>query len=180
MTIATSSMADTITRTLVRTNELANALLADVKADQFSSMPKSDGKTINTNHAAFVYGHLSLYPKLLLGFLGKDASAIEHPPKFAELFMHGIDCVDDRSCETYPGMDEIVEYFNRAHKFAIETIQSMSDEELNTQFTGDEWYVEFAKTPASLCIFMLHDHYMFHLGQMSAWRRCFGLGHAMG
>jgi len=180
MTTATSSVAETITRTLERTNGLANALLEGVNAEQFSAMPRADGKVINTNHPAFVYGHLSLYPKMLLGFLGKDASEIEHPAGFAELFMHGVDCQDDPSGANHPGKDEIVAYFNRAHKFATDTIKGMSDEELNTPLTGEEWYVEFAKTPAAICIFMLHDHYMFHLGQMSAWRRCFGLGQAMG
>lgn len=180
MTTATSSIADTITRTLARTKELAAALLKDVKDSDFSTMPKSDGKVINTNHPAFIYGHLSLYPKTIMDLLGLDGSSIEHPENFAELFMHGVECKDDHDGSIYPSRDEIVSYFERAHETVIAKIQELDDETLNTPFTGEGWHVDFAKTPASMCIFMLHDHYMFHLGQMSAWRRCFGLGHAMG
>ncbi|MCA9302614.1 MAG: DinB family protein [Phycisphaerales bacterium] len=179
MTTATSSLAETITRTLERTAGLAGALLEGVKAEDFARMPKADGKTINTNHPAFVYGHLSLYPKTILDLLGKDSSAIDHPAKFSDLFMHGVDCQDDPDSTIYPDMETIVSYFKKAHEAVIEAIKGLDDDTLNAPFSGDGWYVEFAKTPASLCIFMLHDHYMFHLGQMSAWRRCFGLGHAM-
>lgn len=180
MTIATSSIADTITRTLERTTGLAAALLEGVNDADFSSMPKSDGKTINTNHPAFIYGHLSLYPKTIMDLLGLDGSSIEHPENFSELFMHGVECKDDPDGSHYPSKDEIVGYFNKAHETVIAAIKGLDDDALNAPFTGEGWYVDFAKTPASLCIFMLHDHYMFHLGQMSAWRRCFGLGHAMG
>jgi len=178
MTTATSSMAKTITRTLCRTKDLADSLLAGVTAEQFARFPVADGKPINTNHGAFVYGHLSIYPKMILDILGKDSSAIENPPKFADLFMHGVDCQDDPNGEIYPSMDEIVDYFRAAHEATIKVVSELDDDTLNTPFTGEDWYVEFAQTPASLCIFMLHDHYMFHLGQMSAWRRCMGLGSA--
>jgi len=178
MTTATTSTAQTITRTLTRTKDLADSLLAGITAEQFARFPVADGKAINTNHAAFVFGHLSIYPKMILGILGLDASAIENPPKFDELFMHGVDCQDDSNGDIYASMDEIVAHFNSAHETVIKAIQGLDDEALNAQFTGDDWYVEFAQTPASLCIFMLHDHYMFHLGQLSAWRRCMGLGSA--
>lgn len=177
MTTATTSTAQTITRTLVRTKELGEALLAGVTAEQFARFPTADGKLINTNHAAFVFGHLSIYPKMILGILGVDSN-MENPSKFDDLFMHGVECQDDASGDIYPTMDEIVNHFRAAHATVIEAIQGLDDEVLNAPFTGDDWYVEFAQTPASLCIFMLHDHYMFHLGQLSAWRRCMGLGSA--
>ena len=178
MTTTTSSTAQTVTRTFSRTKGLANGLLEGVSAEQFARFPVADGKAINTNHAAFVYGHLSIYPKTILGVLGKDSSSIEIPAKFTDLFMHGVDCQDDPNGDIYPPMDEIVSYFNKAHDVLIDAINEIDDETLNAVFTGDDWYVDFAQTPASLCIFMLHDHYMFHLGQMSAWRRCVGLGPA--
>ncbi len=178
MTTATSSLANTITRTLERTAGLAGALLEGTTSEQFARMPMVDGKPINTNHPAFVYGHLSIYPKMVLEILGKDSSMIEQPEGFTDLFMHGVDCQDDPDGTIYPPKDEIVAHFTKAHEQVIEVIRTCTDEELNAAFTGDEWYVEMAGTPAALCIFMLHDHYMFHLGQMSAWRRCMGLGSA--
>lgn len=178
MTTATSSMGQTITRTLSRTKGLADALLEGVNAEQFARMPQADGKAINTNHPAFVYGHLSIYPKMILDILGKDSSVIENPPKFADLFMHGVECQDDPNDDIYPSKDEIVSYFHKAHEVVTQVVSELDDETLNAAFSGDEWYVEMAQTPAALCIFMLHDHYMFHLGQMSAWRRCMGFGSA--
>lgn len=178
MTTTTTSMAQTITRTLTRTKDLADSLLVGITAEQFARFPVADGKPINTNHAAFVFGHLSIYPKMILGILGLDDSAIVNPPKFDDLFMHGVDCQDDPNADIYASMDKIVAHFNNAHETVIKAIQTLDDDALNVQFTGDDWYVEFAQTPASLCIFMLHDHYMFHLGQLSAWRRCMGLGSA--
>ena len=177
MTTTTTSTAQTITRTLVRTKELADALLAGVTAEQFARFPVADGKPINTNHAAFVFGHLSIYPKMILGILGVE-SDFENPAKFDDLFMHGVDCQDDPNGNIYPAMDEIVNHFRAAHETVTKVIQELDDEVLNAPFTGDDWYVEFAQTPAALMIFMLHDHYMFHLGQLSAWRRCMGLGSA--
>ena len=78
----------------------------------------------------------------------------------------------------YPSMDSIVKHFHAAHETVIKVIQGLDDDALNAAFTGDDWYVEMAGTPGALCVFMLHDHYMFHLGQLSAWRRCMGLGSA--
>ncbi len=175
MTTTTAPLAQAITRTLCRTKEMADSLLSEVTAEQFARLPMADGKPINTNHGAFVYGHLSIYPAMILDILGMDSSAIANPPKYAELFMHGVECVDDANGDMYPAMDEIVAYFHKAHDGVIEVINGLDDETLNRPFVGDDWYVEFAGTPASLCVFMLHDHYMFHLGQMSAWRRCMGL-----
>jgi len=179
MTTTTTSLGHTITRTLGKTKDLADALLVGVDAERFARFPVADGKAINTNHGAFVIGHLSIYPKMILGILGLDDSAIVNPPKFEELFLHGVECVDDANGDVYPSMDVIVKHFHSAHETVIKVIQGLDDEALNAAFTGDDWYVEFAQTPAALCVFMLHDHYMFHLGQMSAWRRCVGLGPAM-
>jgi hypothetical protein len=178
MTTTTTSLGHTITRTLARTKDLADALLTGITAEQFARMPVADGKTINTNHGAFVCGHLSIYPKMILGILGLDASAIENPANFDELFMHGVDCQDDPNGDIYPSMDAIVKHFHSAHETVIKAIQGLDDDTLNAPFTGDDWYVEMAGTPAALCVFMLHAHYMFHLGQLSAWRRCMGLGSA--
>ncbi|MFK7759338.1 MAG: DinB family protein [Phycisphaerales bacterium] len=178
MTATTHATAHNITRTLERTKGLAEALLAGVTADQFARFPESNGASINTNHGAFVYGHLSIYPKMILDILGKDSSVIANPEGYTDLFMHGVECQDDPDGTVYPPMDEILAYFRKAHEEVVKVINEIDEETLNAPFTGDEWYVEMAGTPAALCIFMLHDHYMFHLGQMSAWRRCMGLGSA--
>jgi len=179
MTTTTSTLAETITRTLQRTRGLADALLKDIPAEKFARFPEVGGQKIVTNHPAFVFGHLSIYPVKLLETLGIDAPEIAVPEGFAEAFENGVECRDDPNHSVYPAMDAITGYFNLAHDTAITRLAQVDDETLNTPFAGDAWYVESMRTPASFIIFMLHDHYMFHLGQVSAWRRCMGLGSAM-
>jgi len=179
MTMTASPLAETITRTLQRTRGLADALLKDIPAHSFARFPEAGGQTIRTNHPAFIFGHLSLYPVKQLEILGIDAPEIAVPEGFAEVFENGIECKDDPDGSIYPPMDTITGYFNLAHDTAITRLAQIDDDTLNTPFTGDAWYVDAMRTPASMIIFMLHDHYMFHLGQVSAWRRCMGLGSAM-
>ncbi len=176
MTATTSStQAQAITRTLSRTADLAQGLLTGVTAENFARMPQADGKAINTNHPSFIYGHLSFYPSYIFDLMGKDGSAIAIPEGWEDLFKHGVDCKDDVNGDIYPPMDEVLAYFKKAHEAVIEMINSCDDETLTKAFEGEGWHVDFAGTPAALTTFMLHSHYMFHLGQMSAWRRCVGL-----
>jgi DinB superfamily len=176
MTTTASTTGQNITRTLARTAELAQGLLTGVTAEQFARMPQADGKAINTNHPCFIYGHLSIYPRFIFELMGKDGSAIDVPEGWEDLFKHGVECKDDVNGDIYPPMDDVLAYFKKAHEAVIEMINGCDDETLTKAFEGEGWHVDFAGTPAALTTFMLHSHYMFHLGQMSAWRRCAGLG----
>ena len=179
MTTTTSMLAETITRTLQRTRGLADALLDGIEPHQFACFPEIGGTLIETNHPAFVYGHLSQYPVMLLDVMEIDAPEIAVPEGFEELFKNGAECVHDPDRTVYPSKDTITGYFNTAYDIGITRLAQLDDATLDTPFQGDEWYAEAMKTPGSLINFLLHDHYMFHLGQISAWRRCMGLGSAM-
>lgn len=176
MTTTASTQGQNITRTLSRTAELAQGLLTGVTKGQFGRLPQADGKAIHTNHPAFIYGHLSIYPRYIFDLMGKDGSAIAIPEGWEDLFKHGAELKDDPKGDIYPPMDEILAYFKESHEAVIEMLNGCDEETLNKAFEGEGWHVDFAGTPAALSTFMLHSHYMFHLGQMSAWRRCVGLG----
>ena len=51
-----------------------------------------DGKPVNTNHPAFVYGHLTTYGPRILALVGKESAAEAAPAGFDALFKAGVEC----------------------------------------------------------------------------------------
>ncbi len=178
MTTTTTPLAEQLTYSFARLIELSKAMLKDVDPKTCASFPHFGDTVVNTNHPVFIYGHLSIYPAFLLQILGQDTSKIAIPDGYEDLFKHGAECVDDPDFKTYPTMDEVVAYFTKAHEYARDVIRTLPDS-LITDTVADEQRREFLGNNANAISFMLYGHYMFHMGQMSAWRRCMGLGHAM-
>ena len=119
---------------------------------------------------------------MIMKALGADVGDAAVPANYSELFEAGVDCQNDPSNSIYPPFGEVFEHFQRGHKVVQEYIATLDDAKLNSAIGGEgnERAAEFFGTNDAMALFMLHDHYMFHLGQLSTWRRCFGLGHAMG
>lgn len=178
MTTTTTPLAELLTHNLARIIELGKAMLNGVDTKTCSTFPTFGDTVINTNHPVFIYGHLSIYPAFLLQMMGQDISEIEVPAGYEDLFKHGAECVNDPDWNTYPPMDEVVAYFIKAHEYALGVIRTLPDS-IITDVVADEERKEFFGNNANAITFMLYGHYMFHMGQMSAWRRCMGLGHAM-
>jgi len=153
-------------------------LLVGVTADQFARQPVGRGGIINTNHPAFIYGHLSTYPAFILNILGIQDPGCTNPDGFDKLFSHEATCQDDPDGSIYPAMEAITSHFFRAHKCMFAQIAELPDEQLAAPHgqTGDF----FAKFPsrAAVTAFLVGPHPFTHIGQMSAWRRCMGLGSA--
>ncbi len=172
-------MGELLTVTSGRTMGLAKGLLAGIKPEDFSRQPTADGKVIDTNHPAFVYGHLALYPPRVLAMLGQDGSAIACPPEYDALFAAGVKCLHDPDGSRHPSMDDILARFEQGHAVLIESIKNANDATLSGPIQGNDRYREVFGTVGGAAGFMLHNHVMFHLGQVSAWRRMMGLGSAM-
>ncbi|MEM9415462.1 MAG: DinB family protein [Planctomycetota bacterium] len=172
------SQASTIAACATRALGLAEGLLNGIDAQRAARFTHGANGPVNANHPAFVYGHLSLYNAMLIGMLGKDASDAQVPVTYEGLFKHGVECVDDPNGDIYPSLDEVVENFKRGTQAAIKAVESCTDDELNAQ-TPDEGFRTLAPTVGGIANFLLNDHTMFHLGQVSTWRRCEGLGSAM-
>lgn len=175
----TMTMGELLTITTGRTMGLAKGLLTGIDAKDFARQPKSDGKTVDTNHPAFVYGHLALYPARVMGMLGMDASDIACPESYNTLFAAGVKCEDDPAGTKYPPMAEIVARFDTAYARLNEVVKGVDDAALAAPIQGNDRYREVFGTVGGAASFMMHDHLMFHLGQVSAWRRMMGLGSAM-
>lgn len=155
----------------------AERLLKDIPADRFARLATIQGQTIDSNHPAFVFGHLSLYPSRIVKELGGDASSIEPTEAYVNLFDHRASCVDDPSGTVYPAMEEIGERFFAAHRLAIEVLTSADDSLFILPNPNEAMRAKFA-TIGSMHGFYVGGHMMLHIGQLSAWRRMVGLGRA--
>lgn len=153
----------------------AERLLKDVSADQFARLANVKGTVIESNHPAFVYGHLALYGPRVTEQLGTEAISI--PDSFEPVFAPSATCVDDPDGTIYPSMNEITTVFFDGYKQALTALESATDEQLAPVNPSEKMAAKFP-TLGSMHTFYVGGHMMIHFGQISAWRRMMGLGAA--
>lgn len=139
-----------------------------------------DGKSvvIDTNHATFLFGHLSLYPVRLWTVQGLDEGDLAPSAKWLDLFKAGAPCHDDPSGSIYPAWDEVLARYRAGYAAAMAALPGVADEVFfrpNPIAASREVF----PTVGSAVAFYFGSHTMVHFGQVSTWRRCFGLGSAM-
>ncbi|MEK6701236.1 MAG: DinB family protein, partial [Planctomycetota bacterium] len=130
-------------------------------------------------HPAFVYGHLALYPARMLGFVGVDASKVAVPAHYPDVFKAGVECKDDPEGTIYPEREEILEQFYRNYDGVFAELTKLDDAVLLKPHPDEMIREKYFPTIGNALTFMLNNHVMMHLGQISTWRRCFGLPSAM-
>ncbi len=170
-------VADVILSSGRLSRHYAAAMLKDVKPEQFGRLATQNGAAVQSNHPAFVYGHLSVYPKKIMVMLG--GPAIENPPRFDDLFVNGKPCLDDPAGTIYPSMDAIVGHYNTAYDTAMAAVAKASDADFAKPNPAEGRMKELFPTVGDVVNFLLSGHPMSHLGQVSGWRRFMGLGSAM-
>ncbi len=157
-------------------------LLVGIKPEQAARKPRFESAgaahEIDTNHPTFVYGHLALYPARMLRLAGLDAAAATPPAEWEPLLKAGAPCLDDPQGTIYPGLDVVSGAFLKNMEIAYTALAALRDEKL-LEPTPDERYREYFPTVGTALTFMMNAHVMVHMGQVSAWRRCFGLPTAM-
>lgn len=151
----------------------ADATLKDVKASDFGKMPAG----VKTNTPAFVFGHLATYPDWIFELIGRPELA-KPDQKYADLFAQGKECIDDPKGAVYPPMEEIVGRFRDRHAALLGVLAEVSDETFAKPNPNEKMKARFP-TVGALVTFMLGSHIMMHMGQISTWRRCMGLGPCM-
>jgi hypothetical protein len=160
----------------------ANLMLPGIKPEQFARKPRVEtsagAKIIDTNHPAFVFGHLSIYPTRLVTLTGDDGKKAEAPAAFTDLFKAGAPCQDDPEGRIYPKMEELTAEFTRTYAALLEHLRGVPDEIFQRENPNAQARDRFP-TIGVLASFYLGSHMMMHLGQISAWRRCMGLPSAM-
>lgn len=155
----------------------AERLLKDVRADQFARFAWAGQTVIESNHPAFIYGHLSLYSSTVIKSVGGDPAEFIPSERFQQLFSKDAKCVDDPDGSIYPPMDEITAALMTGHQAAIDALEAADDEVFQRENPNERMRGKFPTNGAMLG-FYVGGHFMMHMGQMSAWRRAVGLGAA--
>lgn len=154
----------------------AERLLKDVTPEKFARFASIGGQTIESNHPAFVYGHLSLYGPRILTQLGQPAA--ELPANFEAVFSRDAKCVDDPAGTIYPTMAEVTSVFFDGYKAAAAILRTTPDAAFQVPNPMEGRMSDLFPTLGSLQTFYCGGHLMMHLGQISAWRRMAGFGAA--
>ncbi len=151
-------------------------LLKDVTPELFARFAAPGGQLIESNHPAFVYGHLSLYGPRILTQLGQPGPAV--PENFESVFSKDAKCVDDPAGTIYPTMSQVTGLFFDGYKAAAAVLRATPDAAFQVPNPMEGRMLALFPTLGSLQTFYCGGHLMMHLGQISAWRRMAGLGAA--
>lgn len=172
----TRSLGNLIADSLAVSLAYGERLLRDVPAARFARFAAPGGVAVESNHPAFIYGHLSLYaPKILLQ-VGHPAPPV--PGQFEVSFSKDASCRDDPDGDLYPAMDEVLDVFREGYRMVIGGLRSTPDEALAGPNPAEGRMREMFPTIGSVQAFYCGGHMMMHLGQMSAWRRMEGMPRA--
>lgn len=153
----------------------AHALLKDIKPADFARKPAG----VDMNTPAWNYGHLSIYPdRALFKLIGRPELA-KPVAQHEELFGAKSKCQDDPDRKIYPAMEAIVQRFNERCEAFLRVLEETPGSALVQPLPADHFFKDRFASVAGTLNFMLSAHPMSHLGQVSAWRRFFGLGSAM-
>lgn len=151
----------------------ADRLLRGVPPERFARFAAPGGVTVESNHPAFIYGHLSLYaPKVLLQ-IGHPAPPV--PEHFDVVFSKDAECRDDPDGDLYPAKDAVLDFFHEGYRMVTAGLRSTPDEAFEKANPAEGRMRELFPTIGSVQAFYCGGHMMMHLGQMSGWRRMEGL-----
>lgn len=169
------SLGNTIADALGLTLGYAERLQSGITAERFARFAAPGGQTVESNHPAFVFGHLSLYPAQIVEHLEGHAAAIKPPEKFGEVFSKDAQCIDDPEGGVYPAMEQVTAAFFDGYRTALEALRAADDAVLQQPNPLEGRMAELFPTLGSMHAFYVGGHAMMHLGQLSAWRRMEGL-----
>jgi hypothetical protein len=153
----------------------AERLLAGVGPQDCGRLARPGGVTVQSNHPAFVLGHLSLYPARVMTNLQLPTGSTAAPTGYDELFKPGVECQDDPQAKIYPAMAEMKRFFTESYKAAIAAVEAAADGLFDLQNPTEGRSREMFPTVGAAVNFYLIGHVQMHLGQLSAWRRAMGL-----
>ena len=172
------SLGNSIADSLELGVDYAEKLLKDVTPDKFARLASLGGSPIQSNHGAFIYGHLSLYAPQVTMHLGDVAPEIVIPDGFEKLFSKDATCVDDPAGDIYPSQEQVTRCFIDGYRKTCAALREVSNEPLEQVNPTPGRLGERFPTVGSVVAFYCGGHLMLHLGQMSAWRRMMGLSPA--
>lgn len=167
----------TIAEGLARTGGIVAGLCAEmvsgIAPERFGRFAHGADGPVNSNHPAFVVGHLSLYPSRLAALLSLEAD-LAAPDGWESLFAPGAACVDDPNGDVYPTKDRLISFYRDSHRTLLEHLPRVPSGVFANP-TPVERYRERFPTIMAATTFLLVGHAMLHVGQISAWRRFEGM-----
>jgi len=155
----------------------ADRLGDPIAPGHFARFPVGKDGVVVTNHPAFAFGHLSLYPGWLLDATGFGGDGVRAPEGYEVLFKAPVPCHDDPDGSIYPGKDELLGVFRRGYAAVVAALRGMDDARLGEPTPIERFAERFPKLGGTL-MFVFLGHTMMHMGQVSAWRRMMGYGSA--
>lgn len=156
----------------------AERLMAGVSQQNYARLARPGGVELRSNHAAFILGHLAIYPARILPALqasGAAPATAAPPASYEVLFKNGAECVDDPHGSIYPGFDELQRHFFDGYRATLQATIDASDQTLLSPNPGEGRMKELFPTIGAVTSFYIAGHTQMHLGQLSAWRRACGL-----
>lgn len=169
----TRSLGNVIADSLQLSANYAERLLAGVAPERFARFATVGGTAVESNHPAFVLGHLALYGPRIVAHLGGTPSPL--PAGFEAAFSKDARCTDDPSGTLYPPMATVVAAFRTGCREAIDALRAAPDALLDAPNPAEGRMRELFPTLGSVHCFYAGGHMMSHLGQFSAWRRMEGM-----
>lgn len=152
-------------------------LIAGVSAADFGRFARVDGQVVESNHPAWVYGHLSVYAPRIIMELDADPGDLRVSDEWLDVFSAKGKCQDDPDGTIYPPMDKVVATLLNGYRATEEVLRTTPDEKFAEPNPNEAMRSRFA-TIGSMHCFYAGGHFMLHMGQVSAWRRMMGLGPA--
>ena len=122
----------------------------------------------NCNHVAWQLGHLISSEASLLNMI-KDGSAIELPEGFAEAHDKSATGCDDAA--KFWSKDEYLDLYQKTRKNSVETLNGMSEEEMNAE--SPEQFRAMCPDKRAMSM-LVAAHPMMHVGQFVPVRRALG------
>ncbi len=153
----------------------AKRLLVGIPVDRFARCAAPGKEVIESNHPAFILGHLSLYPVQVLRLLGQDTASVQPSDRFAKLFSKDAKCQDDAHGIIYPSMQEVSDVFFSTYELALTALRDATDSQLSAENPVDSPIKQICPTLGSMLGFYVTGHVAMHLGQLSTWRRMEGM-----
>lgn len=153
----------------------AERLLNGVTQENYARLGSGAAGAVASNHAAFVLGHLCLYPPKIMQQLGQPAGETAAPTAWEELFKAGCECRHDPDGEVYPSLEQLRQRFFAGHGAALVALAEADDAALLAPNPNEGRSRELFPTVGAMFAFYVGGHVMTHLGQLSAWRRMMGL-----
>lgn len=156
--------------------QVMERLLVGVTPQTAGRFARPGGVVIQSNHPAFILGHLALYPQRILQQLGQPvAPAAAVPAGYDALFKAGVECRDDVEGTIYPSLDELQTRFFEGYRSALAAVEAAPDEAFEVPNPAEGRLRELFPQLGAAINFYFIGHVAMHLGQLSAWRRAMGL-----